>query len=46
MKNEISKRDFDSLIVGCGAYRPSLAAFAQLLKNMFIHLRGGIQFLS
>lgn len=45
MKDEISKRDFDLLIVGCGAYGLPLAAFAKSLGKKSIHLGGGTQLL-
>lgn len=43
MKEEISKRDFDLLICGCGAYGLPLAAFAKSLGKKAIHLGGGTQ---
>ncbi|WP_418552559.1 hypothetical protein [Prevotella sp.] len=45
MKDEISKHDFDLLIVGCGAYGLPLAAFAKSLGKKSIHLGGGTQLL-
>lgn len=45
MKDEILKRDFDLLIVGCGAYGLPLAAFAKSLGKKSIHLGGGTQLL-
>ena len=45
MKNEIAKRDFDLLIVGCGAYGLPLAAFGKSLGKKAIHLGGGAQLL-
>lgn len=41
MEGEIAKRDFDLLIVGCGAYGLPLAAFAKRLGKKAIHLGGG-----
>lgn len=45
MKEEISKREFDLLIVGCGAYGLPLAAFGKSLGKKAIHLGGGTQLL-
>ncbi len=45
MKDEISKRDFDVLIVGCGAYGLPLAAFGKKLGKKSLHLGGGTQLL-
>lgn len=45
MKEEIAKRDFDLLIVGCGAYGLPLAAFGKSLGKKAIHLGGGTQLL-
>lgn len=45
MKNEIAKRDFDLLIVGCGAYGLPLAAFGKQMGKKAIHLGGGTQLL-
>ena len=45
MKGEVDKRDFDLLIVGCGAYGLPLASFAKSLKKKAIHLGGGTQLL-
>ena len=45
MKDEIAKREFDLLIVGCGAYGLPLAAFGKSLGKKAIHLGGGTQLL-
>lgn len=45
MKSEISKRNFDILIVGCGAYGLPLAAYGKSLGKKAIHLGGGTQLL-
>ena len=45
MKEEIVSREFDFLIVGCGAYGLPLAAFAKSLGKKAIHLGGGTQLL-
>lgn len=45
MKDEIAKRDFDILIVGCGAYGLPLAAYGKSLGKKAIHLGGGTQLL-
>ena len=45
MKEEIVKRDFDVLIVGCGAYGLPLAAFGKSLGKKALHLGGGTQLL-
>lgn len=45
MKDEIAKREFDLLIVGCGAYGLPLAAFGKFLGKKAIHLGGGTQLL-
>ena len=45
MKNEIANRDFDLLIVGCGAYGLPLAAFGKQMGKKAIHLGGGTQLL-
>lgn len=45
MKEEITKRNFDFLIVGCGAYGLPLAAFAKSLNKKALHLGGGAQLL-
>ena len=41
MKEEIAKREFDLLIVGCGAYGLPLAAFGKKMGKKAIHLGGG-----
>lgn len=45
MKEEIGRRRFDMLIVGCGAYGLPLAAFAKLLNKKGFTLGGGTQLL-
>ena len=45
MMEEISKRDFDVLIVGCGAYGLPLAGFGKEIGKKAIHLGGGTQLL-
>lgn len=45
MKEEINKRQFDILIVGCGAYGLPLAYFGKQLGKKAIHLGGGTQLL-
>ena len=40
MKDEIARRDFDVLIVGCGAYGLPLASFGKSLKKKALHLGG------
>lgn len=45
MKEEINKRQFDILIVGCGAYGLPLASFGKQLGKKAIHLGGGTQLL-
>lgn len=40
MKEEICKRDFDVLIVGCGAYGLPLASFGKSLGKKSLHLGG------
>lgn len=45
MKEEISKKEFDLLITGCGAYGLPLAAFGKELGKKAIHLGGGTQLL-
>lgn len=45
MKNEISRREFDVLIVGCGAYGLPLAAFGKRLGKKALHIGGGTQLL-
>lgn len=45
MKDEISKRDFDICILGCGAYGFPLASFIKKLGKQAIHLGGVTQLL-
>lgn len=43
MKNEISKRNFDVAIIGCGAYGFPLAAYVKQIGKMAIHLGDAVQ---
>ena len=45
MKSEISKRDFDIALLGCGAYAFHLAAHIKRLGKKAIHLGGILQFM-
>ncbi len=45
MEDEIVKVDFDSCIIGCGAYGLPIAAFVKRLGKQAIHLGGGSQLL-
>lgn len=45
MKDEISKKDFDVAIIGCGAYGMSLAAHVKRMGKVAIHLGGWVQML-
>ncbi len=45
MENEISKRNFDICLIGCGAYGLPLAAFVKRMGKQAIHLGGGLQLL-
>ena len=45
MKNEISKKDFDICIIGCGAYGFPLASYVKRLGKKSIHLAGVTQLL-
>ncbi len=45
MKSEISKRDFDIAIIGCGAYGFPLAAHVKRLGKKAVHLGGPTQIL-
>ncbi len=45
MKNEISKRDFDVALIGCGAYGLPLAAYVKNIGKQAIHVGGGLQLL-
>lgn len=45
MEDEISTRDFDIAIIGCGAYGLPLAAHVKRLGKKAIHLGGGSQLL-
>lgn len=43
MKNEISKKDFDIAIIGCGAYGFPLAAYVKQIGKKAVHLGGAVQ---
>lgn len=43
LENEIKKYDFDLLIVGAGAYGPSLCSYAKSIDKMAIHPGGATQ---
>lgn len=45
MESEISKRDFDVAIIGCGAYGMPLAAYVKRMGKVAIHLAGWVQML-
>ncbi len=45
MTEEISKKDFDIAIVGCGAYGFPLAARIKQMNKTAIHMGGGVQYL-
>ena len=45
MTEEVSKRDFDIAIVGCGAYGFPLAARIKKMNKTAIHMGGGVQYL-
>ncbi len=45
MKEQISKRDFDVCILGCGAYGFPLASFVKKMGKQSIHLGGATQLL-
>lgn len=45
MKNEISKKDFDIALLGCGAYGLPLAAYVKSLGKKAVHMGGVLQFL-
>lgn len=45
MKNEISKKDFDVALIGCGAYGMPLAAYVKGLGKVGIQLAGWTQML-
>ncbi len=45
MKEQISKKDFDVCILGCGAYGFPLAAFVKKMGKQAIHLGGATQLL-
>lgn len=45
MKSEISSKDFDIALLGCGAYAFHLAAYVKRLGKKAIHLGGILQFL-
>ena len=45
MEQEVSKRDFDIAIIGCGAYGFPLAAYVKSIGKKAIHLGGAVQYL-
>lgn len=45
MKQEISKKDFDIALLGCGAYAMPLAAHIKRMGKKAIHMGGVLQFL-
>lgn len=45
MKNEISKREFDIALLGCGAYAMPLAAHIKRMEKKAVHMGGILQFL-
>jgi len=45
MKNEISKRDFDIALIGCGAYGMPLGAHVKRMGKKAVHLGGAVQIL-
>lgn len=45
MKSEISKRDFEIAIIGCGAYGFPLAAYVKRLGKKAVHMAGATQLL-
>jgi hypothetical protein len=45
MKNQISKKDFDIALIGCGAYGFPLAAHVKRLGKQAIHMGGSLQIL-
>ena len=45
MEQEISKRDFDIAIIGCGAYGFPLASYVKSIGKKAIHLGGAVQYL-
>lgn len=45
MKNEISKKEFDIAIIGCGAYGFPLAAHVKRMGKQAIHMGGATQIL-
>ena len=45
MKSEMDKKDFDVVIIGCGAYGFPLAAHAKRIGKKAIHLGGPTQML-
>tara|TARA_B100000686_G_C16491900_1_gene812547 strand:- start:23 stop:847 length:825 start_codon:yes stop_codon:yes gene_type:complete len=45
MKDEISKKDFDIALVGCGAYGFSLASYVKKIGKQSVHMGGSLQIL-
>ncbi len=45
MKKDMEKKDFDIVLIGCGAYGLPLAAHAKSIGKQAIHLGGGLQLL-
>ena len=45
MKQEISKKDFDIALIGCGAYALPLAAHVKRMRKKAVHMGGILQFL-
>lgn len=45
MENEITKKDFDIALIGCGAYGLPLAAHVKSIGKQAIHMGGGLQLL-
>lgn len=45
MKNEVSRKDFDIAIIGCGAYGFPLAAHVKRMGKKAVHLGGATQLL-
>ena len=43
MENEISRKDFDVALIGCGAYGFPLAAYVKRLGKQAIHVGGPLQ---
>lgn len=43
MENEITKKDFDIALIGCGAYGFPLAAFIKSIGKKAVHIGGALQ---